>query len=476
MTGSQNARRRQIEMALTEYKSKAPGTVDAVRIPFRGSSVVVEVIDLPLDVPLLNTKSFRIAPHLIDHPQRDLVLSDPESDEAQAIVAELVRTKHRNADKLKESLRLDGQDEPGLITRGGKLINGNSRCVLLRELVAEGSLSSAALRVAVLPSDAINSEELGLESTLQIREPFKDAYNLVSKVLMIETLHNEAKMSDDQIAASLRETPKEIRELREILVLMNRARSLTTPTLPISIFVKEKDQTQNWKELARQLREIEALHGREAGNDYIRTWLLTYFAGFEAVHQLRQLHRDFLQRDVLPMLDESPGVSSTLAHEAIAAATAEPETDTDDRRSQVTDLGLDFLAPDDETDDSIPRPDGAAKWLLDVVIAARDAEPDAPVELATGVEVAAEDLMDAVRRSVGVGIDASRRRKAGTTRLNRPQKQLENAAGALRAAHEAYVEVADEPEFAEMLHAVREGIRETAKISLVGHALALATV
>src|SRR5689334_20055941 len=108
MTTSSNARAKQIERALTDHRSKTPGAAETARIPFRGGRVV-EVIELPLDVPILNAHSFRIAPDLADHPKRAVVESDPETEEAQEVVAELVRKAHRNAEELKQSLLTEGQ-------------------------------------------------------------------------------------------------------------------------------------------------------------------------------------------------------------------------------------------------------------------------------------------------------------------------------------------------------------------------------
>ena len=85
-----------------------------------------------------------------------MIEADPYSPAAQRIVAELVRDSHRSAAALKDSL-IDGQDQPGLITRKGKLVNGNTRCVLLRDLRAEGRITNSTIRVAVLPSDVVES-------------------------------------------------------------------------------------------------------------------------------------------------------------------------------------------------------------------------------------------------------------------------------------------------------------------------------
>ena len=66
-------------MALAEQSEKK----DAERRPFQllGGEQLLTIITLPLSVPVLNAKSFRIAPALLDHPEADLVASDPESPE-----------------------------------------------------------------------------------------------------------------------------------------------------------------------------------------------------------------------------------------------------------------------------------------------------------------------------------------------------------------------------------------------------------
>lgn len=46
----------------------------------------------------------------------DVVRRDPYGQDAQRVVAELVRSEHRHAGDLKDSLK-DGQDQPGVITR-----------------------------------------------------------------------------------------------------------------------------------------------------------------------------------------------------------------------------------------------------------------------------------------------------------------------------------------------------------------------
>jgi hypothetical protein len=459
-----SSRRSHIEKALAEYREEPAGSGETTRVPFRGSSTVLKVIEVPLDIPILNADSFRIAPELADHPGRQTVLDDPESDAAQQIVADLVRASHRNADALKESLLIDGQDTPGVITREGKLINANTRCVLLRDLVADGLMPAASLRVAVLPSDITNSEVLGLESVLQQQQEFKDEYTLVSKLMMIEKLHAEGGMSDRQIAASLREKKgaERIADLREVLVLMERARRLTSTPRPLSAFISKKDQTQNWLELLYQVREVDRLRGRLAGNEVIRAWLIAFYAEFDSVHQLRNVRGggDWIQRDVLPLLRDGDATAAQVAAAIDAAGSDDPASE--DRFERASRLGLDLLTGSDEkpTSTITHKPDPAVQALLDLV-SVIGSEPEGVVELPSGIEVAADEVKSAVQRSVEEGIKAVRRRTAGANKLQRPQTLTASAAQGLRTAAEVLDEVLSEPEFAILAPALAEAIAET---------------
>src|SRR4051812_47850201 len=218
-------REQMIQQKLAEYHADHNRIRPTLDVPLGPGGRTLEVIELPLDVPILNPDSFRIAPLLPDHPQAHLVRDDPQSPAAQQFVASLVRQAHRHVDDLKESLK-DGQDQPGVITRKGKLINANSRCVLLRELFDEGEITTNVIRVAVLPG-VDNAQELELEGVLQKQREHKDEYNLVSELMMIMKLHEQAHMTDAAISKQLRyRSASRVTDLRRILDLMERARHL----------------------------------------------------------------------------------------------------------------------------------------------------------------------------------------------------------------------------------------------------------
>ncbi|WP_159499372.1 hypothetical protein [Microbacterium sp. 18062] len=432
-----------ITKALDEQRNR-PGGGEATTLFFRGKRELLPVIELPLTVPILNARSFRIAPLLEDHAKRDRVEQDPESDEAQGVVAELVRRAHRHKEGLKESLHVDGQDQPGVITRSGKLINGNSRCVLLRELVHDGTIpSSTVIRVAVLPSDTSNREELDLESTLQQQKDFKDEYNLVSRLMMLQRL-SDSGMSDQAIAAQQRTKggAKRVKELREILVLMGRARLLPTEHLPLSAFVKEEDQQENWLALRSKVLEIEGLSTRDAADSYLREWLVAYFTGHDSVHQLRNATEGWTRRDMLPHLSEA-GADGERLHELVTAK--DEASATDPAAAAAEPEGLDLLAvnAEDAPAASVIAP---TQRLLDL---ATQSSQDSAREFTfqDGTKRTGQELQKILHKTASEGLSDAAQRKKDANRLTRPQSEADGAARSLRGLIEALEDVIDDSEF-----------------------------
>lgn len=432
------SREQHITQALSQYQAER-GTRDTLRVPLRGGQVL-EVVELPLDLPLLNASSFRIAPALADHPQADLVRHDPESAEAQRIVADLVRQSHRQLEELKDSL-VDGQDQPGVITRSGKLLNANTRCVLLRELWREGRIKFGTIRVAVLQSDVTEAEELQLESVLQRQREHKDEYNLVSELMMITKLHDDAGMSDVLIAKQLRIRGGEQRvfDLRAVLELMERARRLGTVTLPLSDFITEKDQRQNWLELLTRVRDADRNEGMAAGDDVIRRWLIAFHLGQSAVHRVRHANGAWVEQDVITDLADGADPAAAAVLDSVRGVAPEAEPAIDD----IPD-GLDLLG-----DDPVPNPSAdsvAVKTLLDIAVATKQAG-EGDVTLPAGKTLPAADVRAVLNTSVKRSLDTAKRRAEAGSRLVRPASGLVAARTGLKDAVEALDAVIDEPQF-----------------------------
>lgn len=189
MIGPKNAADVQVLVeARVDALNSLPDIQQTTTIEWRGQRRSLTVIDMPIGLVSYNPDTHRIRAQrshdlvkegeLIDNPfggvaqnyLRDLLKGAPEdpSREDPAFIA------------LKESLADHGQEEPGIITRSGILVNGNTRCAALRELGAE------SIRVAVLPPDTGEDDIRTVELALQLRKDFKREYSFVNFLLALD--------------------------------------------------------------------------------------------------------------------------------------------------------------------------------------------------------------------------------------------------------------------------------------------------
>jgi DNA-binding GntR family transcriptional regulator len=164
------------------------GLQETVTIEWRGQQRPVHVITMPVNVLSYNPGTHRVRAQRSLDPVRDRELdSNPFGDAAQAYLHHLLMGDPADPTKvdpafeaLKEDLRLHGQNDPGIITRDGVLINANTRCAALRELGQEH------IRVGVLPTDAGIDDIQSIELSLQLRRDHKRDYSFVNFLLAID--------------------------------------------------------------------------------------------------------------------------------------------------------------------------------------------------------------------------------------------------------------------------------------------------
>jgi hypothetical protein len=436
---TEGSRRHHIQTALAAYNEQDAASRETYKVPFKGG-ITLPVIELKIEVPVLNDKSFRIAPLLADHPKADVVAADPDSAEAQAVVSELVRGAHRKVEDLKGSLSAGGQHHPGVITRSGKLINANTRCVLLRELWAAGDISSDRIRVAVLPQDFGPGDELQLESVLQQQREHKDEYNFVSELMMLRTLVDQAKLTPAQIAQQQdrgRNGEREVRTLLEVLNLMETACRLRDPEnpIPISTFVTGVGQAENWKGVLANYKKVQSAQGQAAADDLLRAFLVNTYLGTSAVHKgARAIDENWIEDDfVAELRSRTDDVAKALVNH-IEKVAAEPPPETEELE------GGDLLDDDDDEPEAPGSLVGNATLGL---VADVKAAGTGEIALADGTAVEAADAFTTLVESASEAIASSQR----GNRAERPVKAIEAAIKNLQRAHEALAEVVHDDEF-----------------------------
>lgn len=203
-------------------------------VTIRGQKVTVRVVSLDPSILLLNHDNFRIHSQLEDSVKRDKVFKDPTDLEAQKIIADLLSST-KEFRGLKEQLKEYGQQEPGLISADGLLVNGNTRAVALRQLNAPGML------VGVLPASANAKDLLLIQSDLQMQRWIHQDYSFTNELLFLEELKETLKLSNANIVKRLgwksgKASEKKLEKKFRLLGLIREVKKASTKPVPYSFF------------------------------------------------------------------------------------------------------------------------------------------------------------------------------------------------------------------------------------------------
>ncbi|MFJ2395118.1 hypothetical protein ACIOTI_20495 [Streptomyces sp. NPDC087843] len=166
----------------------AGGTRETVTVDWNEQKAHVDVIDLPLSKLYFNPSTHRIRAQRSHDAARDTELDqNPWSPESQDYLRFLLQASPTDThlrdvdfDALKESLDEFGQNDPGLVTHHGVLVNGNTRAAALRELGVQ------SMRVGVLPESFTWADINAVELSLQLRRDHRRDYSYVNRIIAME--------------------------------------------------------------------------------------------------------------------------------------------------------------------------------------------------------------------------------------------------------------------------------------------------
>ncbi|MET7661123.1 transcriptional regulator [Streptomyces sp. NPDC005373] len=164
------------------------GLRETLTVEWRTRPLVVEVIDMPVGSLYFNPATHRIRAQRSYDPDRDIRLDEnPWSPESQEYLRYLLQAKPDDPAKpdpafveLRDSLKEYRQNEPGLITRHGVLVNGNTRAAALREL------GEPNIRVGVLPESCTWGDIDAVELALQLRQDKRREYSYINELIAMQ--------------------------------------------------------------------------------------------------------------------------------------------------------------------------------------------------------------------------------------------------------------------------------------------------
>ncbi|HWY15157.1 MAG TPA: hypothetical protein VNX86_08505 [Rhizomicrobium sp.] len=183
--------------------------------------VELEVITLPIDVPIYRMNNGRTQTEQIAHLKEkenippDFFSSGEENESAQQEQHKILwnfAEDERGVTPITDVLEKEHQREPILVTPRGVVVNGNRRLAAMRELFAGDKPTKfphfANVVCAVLPPLTPN-QIMEIEVRLQMRPETRLTYGWVNECLMVERLINSGK-DEKQVALLMRERPKDI--------------------------------------------------------------------------------------------------------------------------------------------------------------------------------------------------------------------------------------------------------------------------
>ncbi|MEV5339121.1 hypothetical protein AB0K93_11625 [Streptomyces sp. NPDC052676] len=386
-----------IKKKVEEVKA-ADGTRETVKVDWNEQQIHVEVIDLPLNGLYFNPGTHRIRAQRTHDPARDEVLDkDPWSAESQDYLRFLLQVSPTDTnlrdpafDKLKESLEQFGQNDPGLVTHHGVLVNGNTRAAALRELGAQ------SMRVGVLPESFTWADINAVELSLQLRKDHRRDYSYINELIAMEEQAALGR-TPEQIAKAFRIQPKTYHQARWILStireLIDRSKSGGGVALRLVDFEGAQERL---KELHRLYTKLETVDRDQA--EVLKEWRLAAILLDFSKTDVRHIDEDFLKEDHLGRT-----LPSTLATGDSDAA--QPD--------EVLIPGLDLAVP------AASSAVSEARALNDQILRASAAVRSRKADLADSDKAQQQAVLDEAKEAFDKAIEA-----AGRSARLRKRKQL----------------------------------------------------
>jgi hypothetical protein len=421
-----------IQTALAAAKAAAEvgqGTAEEIR--WKGGKLVLPVASVDVNLVLLSHRSHRIKAQLQSLPKvdQDVVESDPYGQQAQEIVARLLR-ETAGYEQIKNALAKDGQLNSGVLTTGGVLINANTRVVALRELRQQ------YVKVVVLPGDAGEKEITELELRLQMEQEVKQDYSFTSQLLFIEDLINSGNYTTLEVGRALRpsltnskaDRKKAVDLVEGELRLLGLIRDVQAASGGALNFLYFDDNRQALIEIDQDYQKLKTTKPEEAAR-VKDAQLAAMIAGVD-YRRLREIDAALLDTYVAPALQESGALAphaDTLLAPTAGDAVVEPLPGVDDILDEGEEAGaggvslsrLYTLLAQAKPDEDITIPAGG----------------DTPVTLSR--RAVAADLYGAL----STAIDNKKRDSRQLDDLTAPVIHLKEAARVLDKAATAYADV-----------------------------------
>lgn len=272
------------------------GLQETLTVGFRDKPETVAVIDIEIEHLYFNPGTHRVRAQREHDAENDRRLEgEPWGEAGQRYLTQLLAAKpskpsERDPDfeELKENLQAEGQNDPGLITRSGIIVDGNTRAAALKEL------GKTTMRVGVLPESTTWKDIASVELNLQMRRDHRRDYTYINRLLAYEELH-AGGLTPAQIAPLFRvkaaTIDRDLWVLNELRELIARSR-VGKSSMRLMDF--EQDQ-EKLREIHRAYHELRKNNSLEHAETVKESRLSALVLGFSKT-DIRLIEDDFQER------------------------------------------------------------------------------------------------------------------------------------------------------------------------------------
>ena len=249
-----------------------------ITLNIQGQSKDLQTYHLPLDLTFYNIKNGRFAAEYADLKKekgRDLDATNLE--DSRDIKNLLIGIEPNQSQILQDSILRDGQQEPGIITYDGYVINGNRRRAVLDNLVLDGHSNYRFIDVARLPQNVSAKDLWKIEAGIQLSRNKQLNYGPINELLKFKE-GIDAGLSAKEIARELYGGFKEndiLVKLEEFKLIAEYLQFIQEP----NVFNKAKGIHEHFIDLRKILAEFKK-RANPAPDEIVRAKHI----GFQLIH------------------------------------------------------------------------------------------------------------------------------------------------------------------------------------------------
>jgi hypothetical protein len=275
------------QVRIKKLSELLPSTGEVKKITYKKAPLERPVIDIPLDYLVYNKYNGRIKAITLSY-EREFGEIEPIKDKDK-IISFLWNSAESRNKQTKESIENFGQNEPGIVTKDGIIIDGNRRASIISKINEgiENEEDKIKFKAIILPDELEDNRKdiIYLETVYQIGVDSKVDYDPIEKYLRCKELE-EMQFDRSEIADMMAVNEKQINEWLDTLSLMNEYLNYLGYN---DIYTRLDKREGYFVDLYKYLKTYSGIYGKD-----IVDWSYTD----EDVNNLKSIYFDFIRMRV----------------------------------------------------------------------------------------------------------------------------------------------------------------------------------